>query len=178
MSSFGDGFGDRVYQLFGWRRQEPEAMILWLGLDGCGKSALLKRCLALKTNYQGLEDNLDRNAPSSGSAVTIEEITPSLPTQGYEIKSMELFGMRIVAWDVGGQKTLRHTWRKYFTGATNVDVLVYVIDSSDRRRIAETGITLRQLLDEDRLSGVPLLIFANKQDVSTALTPLQLVRAV
>jgi signal recognition particle receptor subunit beta len=54
--------------------------------------------------------------------------------------------------------------------------LVYVIDSSDRRRIAESGIALRQLLDEDRLSGVPLLICANKQDVPTALTPEQLVR--
>lgn len=172
-------FGDRVYQLFGWRRQEPEAMVLWLGLDGCGKTTLLKHCAALKTNHQGLEDNLDMNrngSSSSSGSVTVDEITNSLPTQGHEIKSMDLFGMHIVAWDVGGHKSLRHTWRKYFTGSTNVDVLVYVIDSSDRRRIAESGIALRLLLDEDRLSGVPLLILANKQDVPTALTSEQLVR--
>ena len=85
-------FGDRVYQLFGWRRQEPEAMVLWLGLDGCGKTTLLKHCAALKTNHQGLEDNLDMNrngSSSSSGSVTVDEITNSLPTQGHEIKSME-----------------------------------------------------------------------------------------
>ena len=34
----------------------------------------------------------------------------------------------------------------------------------------------RQLLDDDRLSGVPLLVWANKQDVPTALSTEQLVR--
>ena len=38
-----------------------------------------------------------------------------------------------------------------------------MIDSSDRRRMDETGYELQELLDEDKLSGIPLLIFANKQ---------------
>lgn len=46
-----------------------------------------------------------------------------------------------------------------------------MIDSADRRRMEETGVELKQLLDEERLANVPLLIFANKQDLMNALQP-------
>jgi ADP-ribosylation factor-like protein 3 len=46
-----------------------------------------------------------------------------------------------------------------------------VIDSADRRRMEETGVELKQLLDEERLANTPLLIFANKQDLMNALAP-------
>ena len=48
---------------------------------------------------------------------------------------------------------------------------IYVIDSADRRRMEETGVELQQLLDEERLSHVPLLVMANKQDLLNALSP-------
>ena len=48
---------------------------------------------------------------------------------------------------------------------------IYVIDSADRRRMEETGVELQQLLDEERLSHVPLLVMANKQDLLSALSP-------
>ena len=35
----------------------------------------------------------------------------------------------------------------------------------------ETGVELNQLLDEEKLAGVPLLIFANKQDLMNAMGP-------
>eukprot|EP01042_Synura_sphagnicola_P002997 gene2997-3674_t len=35
----------------------------------------------------------------------------------------------------------------------------------------ETGVELRQLLDEDRLSNIPLLIMANKQDILSSASP-------
>mmetsp|Transcript_20413 Transcript_20413/g.31228 ORF Transcript_20413/g.31228 Transcript_20413/m.31228 type:complete len:90 (-) Transcript_20413:135-404(-) len=35
----------------------------------------------------------------------------------------------------------------------------------------ETGIELSQLLEEEKLAGVPLLILANKQDLLNALPP-------
>ena len=35
----------------------------------------------------------------------------------------------------------------------------------------ETGVELGQLLEEDKLAGIPLLIFANKQDLLNALPP-------
>lgn len=51
---------------------------------------------------------------------------------------------------------------------------IFVIDSADRRRMEETGIELQQLLEEEKLSGVPLLIFANKQDLLSALSAPEL----
>lgn len=46
---------------------------------------------------------------------------------------------------------------------------IYVIDSADRKRMGETGVELGQLLEEEKLDGIPLLIFANKQDLLNAL---------
>jgi ADP-ribosylation factor-like protein 3 len=67
-----------------------------------------------------------------------------------------------------GQKSIRPYWRNYFD---QTDALIYVIDSADRRRMEETGVELGQLLEEDKLAGIPLLIFANKQDLLNALPP-------
>lgn len=47
---------------------------------------------------------------------------------------------------------------------------IYVIDSSDHRRLAETGQELSELLKDSKLAKVPVLVFANKQDLVTALT--------
>lgn len=71
-------------------------------------------------------------------------------------------------WDIGGQKALREYWSNYFP---NTDALIYVIDSADVKRVREAGRELEELLLEKDLSGVPLLIFANKQDLGQALAP-------
>ena len=47
---------------------------------------------------------------------------------------------------------------------------IYVIDSTDKKRLEETGIELTNLLQDEKLENVPLLIFANKQDLLNALT--------
>ena len=135
------GFSDRIYQFFGWRKVEPEAIVLFLGLDGSGKSTILSRCRALVTTSMGLDENLENRRNDNNQSVEVDSITSMLPTQGYDIKSFSLYDLKILAWDVGGQKSLRHGWRKYYTTSQGyvIDALVYVIDSADRRRIAETG---------------------------------------
>ena len=77
-------------------------------------------------------------------------------------------GFKLNVWDIGGQKSIRPYWRNYYD---QTDALIYVIDSADRRRMEETGVELNQLLDEERLSQVPLLVMANKQDLLNALSP-------
>lgn len=46
---------------------------------------------------------------------------------------------------------------------------IYVIDSADRKRFEETSVEMNELLGEEKLAGVPLLIYANKQDLITAV---------
>ncbi len=69
-------------------------------------------------------------------------------------------------WDIGGQKAIRPYWKNYYE---NTDGLVYVVDSSDEDRLAECTEELQQLLNEENLTKVPLLVFANKQDLQFAL---------
>ncbi len=75
-------------------------------------------------------------------------------------------GFKLNVWDIGGQKAIRPYWKNYFE---NTDGLVYVVDSSDEVRLKECSEELQNLLSEDNLKSVPLLVFANKQDLQFAL---------
>jgi GTPase SAR1 family protein len=63
---------------------------------------------------------------------------------GFNIKNLQHDGIKLNVWDVGGQKVLRTFWNNYFD---NTDALVYVIDSSDRKRLNESGEELQKLLE-------------------------------
>eukprot|EP01006_Ploeotia_vitrea_P064129 TRINITY_DN87035_c0_g1_i1.p1 TRINITY_DN87035_c0_g1~~TRINITY_DN87035_c0_g1_i1.p1 ORF type:complete len:181 (+),score=10.18 TRINITY_DN87035_c0_g1_i1:90-632(+) len=128
------------------KKSDQEARLLVLGLDNSGKTTILKK----------LSD---------------EDITHIMPTQGFNIKSLMHDGFKLNVWDIGGQKSIRPYWRNYFD---QTDALIYVIDSADRRRMEETGVELQQLMDEERLGGVPLLLLANKQDLLNALSPSEI----
>lgn len=69
-------------------------------------------------------------------------------------------------WDIGGQKAIRPYWKNYYE---NTDGMVFVVDSSDEERLGECVDELQQLLGEEGLGGVPLLVYANKQDLQFAL---------
>lgn len=45
-----------------------------------------------------------------------------------------------------------------------------MIDSADKKRFEETSVELNELLSEEKLYAVPLLIYANKQDLINAVT--------
>lgn len=44
------------------------------------------------------------------------------------------------------------------------------MDCSDRKRISETSAELKELLYDDKLKEVPLLVFANKQDINDVMS--------
>ncbi|ESO98977.1 hypothetical protein LOTGIDRAFT_187225 [Lottia gigantea] len=119
---------------------QKELRILLLGLDNAGKTTLLK-------------------------TLASEDVTHITPTQGFNIKTVQSAGFNLNVWDIGGQRRIRPYWKNYFE---NTDILIYVIDSADRKRFEETGEELNDLLEEERLAGVPVIIFANKQDLVSA----------
>jgi ADP-ribosylation factor-like protein 3 len=65
-------------------------------------------------------------------------------------------------WDIGGQRAIREYWQNYYAGT---DALIYVVDSSDEQRTREIKENLDMLMGEADLAGVPLLVYANKQDL-------------
>ncbi|KAI9833992.1 MAG: hypothetical protein M1826_005897 [Phylliscum demangeonii] len=93
-----------------------------------------------------------------------EEVNSVSPTLGFIIKTIEHEGW---VGDVGGQKTLRSYWRNYFE---KTDALIWVVDATDRLRLDDCRAELAALLQEERLSGASLLVFANKTDINGCMT--------
>lgn len=125
------------------RKNDKEAKLLVLGLDNAGKTTLLKQLS--KEDPEGTE-----------------------PTQGFNVKTLLHEGFKLNVWDIGGQKKIREYWVNYYS---NVDGIVFVIDSSDEGRVKECTETFNFLMTEEKLKGVPILIFANKQDLEFSLKP-------
>ncbi|KAJ3193360.1 ADP-ribosylation factor-like protein 2 [Irineochytrium annulatum] len=129
------------------KAREKEIRLLMLGLDNAGKTTILKR-------------------------INGEDVNTISPTLGFNIKTLEHEGFKLNIWDVGGQKSIRSYWRNYFE---QTDGLVWVVDSADRPdRLEDCKNELKALLQEERLAGASLLIFANKQDLESALTKEQI----
>ncbi|KRT85424.1 ADP ribosylation factor, partial [Oryctes borbonicus] len=122
------------------KQKEKEIRILMLGLDNAGKTTILKK-------FNG------------------EDINTISPTLGFNIKTLEHRGFKLNMWDVGGQKSLRSYWRNYFECT---DGLIWVVDSADKRRLEDCRAELHVLLQEERLAGATLLVFANKRDLPGA----------
>ena len=82
------------------------------------------------------------------------------------MKTLSSGNLKFNVWDLGGQKAIRQHWKNYYE---KLDCIIFVIDSSDRLRMEECATELQNLLEEDKLAGIPLLIYANKQDLLEAL---------
>lgn len=52
--------------------------------------------------------------------------------------------------------------------------IIFVIDSSDRERITEAKVELYKLLKEDDLKNAILMIYANKQDISSSMSTTEI----
>ena len=117
--------------------------VLLLGLEGSGKTSIVARLLR-------------------------EDPRTVLPTLGNAMRAFSLDGGRHVMklWDVGGSAAMRSYWPAYYSKA---HAIAFVIDSADRRRLAETSAVLQQVLDADELLGLPLLLLASKQDAPGAI---------
>nr|ACO11606.1 ADP-ribosylation factor-like protein 2 [Caligus rogercresseyi] len=124
------------------KEKEKELRFLILGLDNAGKTTLLKK-------FNG------------------ESIDSISPTLGFRIQTLEFKGFNINFWDIGGQKSIRTFWRNYFQVT---DALLWVADASDVRRLNDCRSELHSVIQEERLLGCTLLIFANKSDLPNSLS--------
>jgi hypothetical protein len=91
------------------------------GLDNAGKTTILKKFCG-------------------------EDISTISPTLGFNIKTLEHGNYKLNIWDVGGQKSIRSYWRNYFE---QTDAIVWVVDSADKRRMADCKAELHGLLLEE-----------------------------
>lgn len=127
-----------------------EMRLLMLGLDAAGKTTILYK---LKL----------------GQDVT------TIPTVGFNVETVTYKNVKFTVWDVGGQDKIRSLWRHYFSGTQG---LIFVIDSSDRARLAEAKQELHRIIGDREMRDSLLLVFANKQDLENAVKPQEITEAL
>ncbi|XP_030016845.1 ADP-ribosylation factor 1 [Sphaeramia orbicularis] len=138
--------GNVFAQLFGSFFGKKEMRILMVGLDAAGKTTILYK-------------------------LKLGEVVTTIPTIGFNVETVEYKNISFTVWDVGGQDKIRPLWRHYFQ---NTQGLIFVVDSNDRERVAESREELHRMLGEDELRDAVLLVFANKQDLPNAMNAAEL----
>jgi len=131
-------------------KKGKEQRIVMLGLDNAGKTTFLEQT---KTKF-----NPDYHMMNP---------TKITSTVGLNIGKIDIGGVRMNFWDLGGQEELQALWDKYYAECHGV---VYVIDSSDPDRLQESWRSFDKILDSETLNGIPLLIVCNKQDIEDCLS--------
>ncbi|NXX38789.1 ARL10 protein, partial [Tricholaema leucomelas] len=119
--------------------------VLVLGLDGAGKSSILHYICS-----QRARKNI-------------------APTYAFNSAQLCVEGLEMDLLEVGGSQNMRAYWHHYLSQA---HVLVFVVDSVDRSRLLTARQELHALLDAEPL--LPLVVLANKQDKSNALSTAEL----
>lgn len=82
-------------------------------------------------------------------------------------------GITFKAIDLGGHKEARKLWRDYYS---STDAIVYLIDTADRERLAESCIELNKVLTAELpdMQQTPLLVLGNKIDMDGAISEQEL----
>mmetsp|Transcript_17825 Transcript_17825/g.41998 ORF Transcript_17825/g.41998 Transcript_17825/m.41998 type:complete len:146 (+) Transcript_17825:239-676(+) len=91
---------------------------------------------------------------------------------GLLIFAQTLGQTEFTAWDLGGHEAVRELWQDYFT---EVDGVVFVVDSSDVSRFREAQYELSQVLKSPNTADTPIAILGNKSDVKTTVSREELI---
>ena len=69
-------------------------------------------------------------------------------------------------FDLAGQESMRGVWKYYFSSTEGV---IFVVDASRKDRIPDVKEELYNIMKDENAKGLPILIYANKQDLPDAV---------
>ncbi len=150
-------------------------LIKWVKIAQVLEKAIKEK---IKTHKKILMIGLDNGGKTSILAVLQDKfsiIKSLLPTRGVKREKLDFFGYPILSWDLGGQVQYRE--KLYFNRPelffTEADIVLYVIDTQDSDRFAESANYFRQVLNvlNDLNEFPPVLVVLSKsdQDIRTSL---------
>ena len=90
----------------------------------------------------------------------------TIPTIGFNVELIDKdsWPKSVNLWDVGGQEKIRPLWVNYFK---NINGIIWVYDISNNQIIGKSQKELKKILDDPQINkNIPLLIFANKNDLN------------
>nr|QXF29039.1 ArlX2 [Gefionella okellyi] len=116
--------------------------VLMAGLDAAGRTTLLFK-LSMKS-FTG---------------------QPS-PTIGFNVETVKHHHVPLRFWDVGGASAVRQMWKHYLPASS----CVYVVDSTDRKRLAESAKVYNDYLCTIVARNTPILVVVSKTDNSDGLS--------
>ena len=139
--------GAAFFKLF-FKLGNKECRTLMLGLDAAGKTTILYK-------------------------LKLGEVRTNVPTIGFNTEEVSYKNLTLQVWDIGGQDKIRKLWGHYYEGT---HCLIFVVDSSDRSRLAEVREELHHVLSDDRMHNASVLVYANKQDLPGAANAAELAQ--
>ena len=137
---------------------KDEATIVIVGLDDSGKSSIINHLKMAKQGKGGVK--------GAGFEAT--------PTVGFQEEKFSASNINFSVFDMSGQSRYRNLWESYYRDA---DAIIFVVDSSDRLRVCVAKEELDNMMSHEdfQKTNIPLLVFANKMDISGALSAEQCV---
>lgn len=121
---------------------ETQKKILFVGLDAAGKTTIFYK-------------------------LNLYERITLVPIIGFNVETVEYKNAHFTSWDIGGEERIRRLKQHFYQ---NISDIIFVIDCNDVARIQNAKEELFEILEENSLQGLPLLIFANKQDLPNSVT--------
>ncbi|KAF1327734.1 Adp-ribosylation factor family, partial [Globisporangium splendens] len=97
-----------------------------------------------------------------------------VPTIGFQVEEFAKANLNFTVFDMSGQRRYRSLWENDYS---DVQAIIYVLDSTDTICMCVAKDELEQLIEHKELAGkkIPILFFANKMDLSNALTPVECI---
>jgi len=151
ISSIMPGFFSAIFQWLSGLFFSKNAEIAVVGLQASGKTSFVN----VITSGQWSED--------------------VVPTVAFNFRRVRKGNVTWKIWDVAGQPKFRSMWERYCNG---VDAIVFVVDSSDPEKFNTARFELHQLITQQTLTGVPLLVLGNKNDLEGHVPVKELIKSL
>lgn len=91
------------------------------------------------------------------------------PTVGFQVEEFSKNNVNFTVYDMSGQGRYRNLWEHYYS---DVEAIIFVLDSTDRLRMCVAKEELDQLLahEEIKKTAAPIVFFANKVTLRTLIS--------